>query len=112
MPAYRERIYLCPAENGQPGWVMEFPAWWDRSDFFKKFGGRQFDTGNPVYVDHALLITVNEAMAWDERSRRSFMEDPHVQQAGILDAMQQFESKLKSIRWVIVESYEWESGFE
>ena len=112
MPAYRERIYLCPAENGQPGWVMEFPAWWDRSEFFKKFGGRLIDTGNPVYADHALLLTAWEAAAWDELCRAAFGHDPRSQQAEMLTAMQVWDSRLRSASWVVVESYEWESGLD
>jgi hypothetical protein len=63
MPAYRERVYLCPDQNGQPVWIGEFPAWWDRGEFFKKYGDRCIGTGNPVYVDYGLLLTQSEAYA-------------------------------------------------
>ncbi len=66
MPAYRERIYICPGENGQPAWILDFPLWWDRGAFFKKYGDRQIDTGNPFYVDYGLLLTGSEANAWDK----------------------------------------------
>ncbi len=112
MPTYRDRIYLCPTEHGQPGWIMDFPMWWDRSEFFKKYGERQIDTGNPIYVDYALLLTVWEVSAWDEQCRKAFAQDPRSQQTIIVEAMQQWETKLKSTSWVIVESYEWESGLE
>jgi hypothetical protein len=112
MPAYREQIYLCPAENGQPGWVMDFPIWWDRREFFHKYGERQMDTGNPTYADYALLLTAWEAAAWNQQAQETFARDPRSQQSQVVEAMQQFEMRLKATSWVIVESYEWESGLE
>ncbi len=118
MPARCEHIYLCPRENGQPGWIMDFPAWWNRSCFFEKYGSfeqqgsRWFETGNPGYVDYALLLTMDEVVTWDRQCREAFARDPRSQDTGIIDAMQQLEAKLDASRWVIVESYEWESGLE
>lgn len=118
MPARNERIYLCPREDGRPGWMMDFPVWWDRSGFFEKFGAfdspgsRWFDTGNPWYVDYALLLTMGEAAAWDKGCRKAFAHDPRSQHAKIAEAMLLLEERLVSAQWVIVESYEWESGLD
>jgi hypothetical protein len=112
MPAYRERIYLCPAQNGQPVWIREFPVWWDRGEFFKKYGERRIDTGNPIYVDYGLLLTMGEAYTFDKQCREAFAQDPRGRRVEIGKAMQQWETMLKSVQWVIVESYEWESGLE
>ena len=110
MPAYRERVYLFPDQNGQPGWIMEFPLWWKRGEFFEKFGDRQIDTGNPAYVDYAILLTGWEARAWDRHCREEFAGEPRSKEAFFAETMQQWESMLKAASWVIVESYEWESG--
>ncbi len=91
---------------------MDFPVWWNRRDFFKKYGERQIDTGDLVYVDYALLLTVWEASVWDKQCRASFTQDPRSQQKKIVEKMRQLETRLKSTSWVIVESYEWESGLE
>ena len=117
MPARDERIYLCPRDHGQPGWIMDFPAWWNRSGFLERYpfeqqGSRWFDTGNPAYVDYALLLTVPEAAAWDEQCRRAFATDPRSQDARISEAMRQLAARLDASSWVVVESYEWESGLE
>lgn len=112
MPAYREKVFICPAQNGQPGWIMEFPLWWNRSAFLEKFGDRQVDTGNPFQVNYALLLARWEAKAWDEECRKKFAQDPRGQSEFILDAMRQWNSMLDSASWIIVESYEWESGLE
>ena len=112
MPAYRERIYLCPAKDNQPGWIMDFPVWWNRSDFFKKYGQRRIDTGNPIYVDYALLLTVGETLVWDKQCREAFALDSRNQLSKIVEMMDQLETRLKSTSWVIVESYEWESGLD
>ena len=118
MPARDERIYLCPREHGQPGWIMDFPAWWNRSGFFEKYGSfeqqgsRWFETGNAGYVDYALLLTTGEAGAWDKQCREAFAKDPRSQDAKIIEAMRQLAARLDASSWVIVESYEWESGLE
>ena len=116
MPTRSERIYLCPHKNGEPGWVMDFPVWWNRSGFFDKYGpfeksgSRWFDTGNPWYVDYALLLTMGEAAAWDKQCRQAYTKDLHNHHEVVVEAMRLLEERLHSTEWVIVESYEWESG--
>jgi len=110
MPAYRQRVYICPDQSGQPGWIMEFPLWWDRLEFFKKYGDRQFDTGNPIYVDYGLLLTAWEALAWDKRCKEQFAQDHRSNEPLFIEAMQRWEALLEVASWVIVETYEWESG--
>ena len=112
MPAYRERVYICPNENGQPGWIWDFPLWWNRREFFQTYGARQIDTGNPFQVNSALLLTAWEASAWDEQCREQFAQDPRSQTSLVVEAMRQWESRLSAASWVIVESYEWESGLD
>jgi len=112
MAAYRERIYICPTENGRPTHILDFPLWWDRSAFFNNFRDRQIDTGNPFYVDYGLLLTGSEAKVWDSRCREALTGSPEGQKLYLLEAMQQLESMLDAASWVIVESYEWESGLD
>ncbi len=118
MPARSERIYLCPHKHGQPGWIMDFPAWWSRSGFFEKYGSfdkegsRWFDTGNPFYVDYALLLTMGEAAAWDKQCREAYAQGLHSQDAAITEATALLQARLNASSWVVVESYEWESGLD
>ena len=112
MPAYRERIYICSGENGQPAWILDFPLWWDRGAFFKKYGDRQIDTGNPFSVDYGLLLTVSEAIAWNKRSIEAFASHEASQKPHMVERMAHLESVLKKASWVIVESFEWESGLD
>jgi hypothetical protein len=112
MPAYRQRVYLCPDQGGQPVRVLDFPLWWDRRQFFKKFGDRQIDSGNPTYVDYGLLLARSEAQAWDRHCRQTFARDPRREQVVVIEEMHLWETLLKDSRWLIVESYEWESGLE
>lgn len=112
MPAYRERIYICPNEDGQPIRKSDFPLWWERGAFFKKYGDRRIDTGNPFYVDYGLLITSSEANAWDKQCREAIAGDPLSQKPHIVEAMNRLESMLSKASWVIVESSEWESGLD
>jgi hypothetical protein len=112
MPAYRERINICPGENGQPAWILDFPLWWDRGAFFKKYGDRKIDTGNPFYVEYGLLLTGGEAKAWDKRCKEAVAGDPRSQKPHLVEAMRRLESNLRTAKWVIVESFEWESGLD
>jgi hypothetical protein len=110
MPAYRHRVYIFPDQSGQPGWIVDFPLWWNQREFFQKYGDRQVDTGNPFYVDYGLLLTGWEAQAWDRQCRDQFAQDPHSAEPFFIQAMQHFHSLLESASWVIVEAREWESG--
>jgi hypothetical protein len=112
MPTYRERIYICPGENGKPARILDFPLWWERGAFFKEYGDRQIDTGNPFYVDYGLLMTGGEANAWDKRCREALADEPRSQKPHMVEAMRRLESALKTASWVIVESSEWESGLD
>lgn len=112
MPAYRERVYVCPSESGRPGWIVDFPLWWDRREFFQKYGDRSIDTGSPFSVDYGVLLAQWEAHDWDKQCREAFAEDPRREQPGVREAMHKWETMLKASSWVIVESYEWESGLE
>ena len=112
MPARRERIYICPGENGQPGWTLDFPVWWNRREFFKKYGDRRIDTGNMIYVDYGMLLTGTEARVWDKACRDAFAVTPRGQKPHFREAMSNLQSMLRSASWVIVESYEWESGLD
>lgn len=112
MPARAERLYLFPRDINQLGQVLRFPVWWDRSAFFKKYRDRQIDTGNPIYVDYAFLLTAGEALVWDEACRNNFASDSRRYGRNLEPAMQQLEAALKTAKWVIVESYEWESGLD
>ena len=96
MPAYRERIYICPGENGQPAWILDFPLWWDRGAFFKEYGDRKIDTGNPFYVDYGLLLTGGEANAWNKRSKEGVAGDAHGQEPHVVEEMGRLESLLRT----------------
>lgn len=110
MPTYREKVYICPEQNGQPVLIMAFPFWWQRSEFFNNFGHRLIDTGNPIYVDYGLLLTGSEAREWDARCKIVFASDPRSKEPFFVEAMQRWEEWLEAATWVIIESYEWESG--
>lgn len=110
MPARAERVFICPRESGRPAWIVNFPLWWDRAGFFEKFGARRIDTGNPFYVDYGYLLTGAEALVWDRQCREAGGERATHKHVPSVEAMDQLAARLKSASWVVVESYEWESG--
>jgi hypothetical protein len=112
MPARAEKLYLFMADTADPDRVMDFPLWWDRRGFFAKYGDREIDLGNPIYVDYALLLTVYEARAFDKQCREAFSTDPASTRQHMVSAMGRLEAALEKATWVVVESYEWESGMD
>jgi hypothetical protein len=41
-----------------------------------------------------------------------FASNPRNRQVAVVEAMRQWAVMLKAARWVIIESYEWESGMD
>jgi hypothetical protein len=61
-------------------------------------------------VGYALLLAGWETIAWDQHCREQFALDPLSKEPFFVEALQHWESMLQTARWVVVESYEWESG--
>ena len=112
MPARSERLFLFPKKKDAPSQVIPFPVWWDRRVFFDKYRDRRLDTGNPFYVDYAFLLTMGEALTWNKACQENFTDHSRYPRRNLASEMQQFETALKNARWVVVESYEWESGLD
>jgi hypothetical protein len=109
MPARAERIYLFPYRNGDPGVVMPFPYWWNRSEFMKRYQQREIGLCNPIDANYAWLLDYGEAIAWNDECVRAFATDPLHGKPQTIDDQYKLEDALRQSQWVIVESYEWES---
>ncbi len=59
-----------------------------------------------------MLLTMGEASAWDKECRQAFAGHSRSQDPKVKAAMKQLAERLQQASWVIVESYEWESGFD
>ncbi len=112
MPARSERITIVPDVNGQAARISRFPFWWDRAGFIEKFKAREIDSGNPIDANSAWLLTAAEATVWDARCRAAFSLDAFAGNLNVQEEMLQLEHLLRQAAWVIVESYEWESGLD
>ncbi|MCJ7485326.1 MAG: hypothetical protein MUQ25_04050 [Candidatus Aminicenantes bacterium] len=112
MPARSERITVVPEKSGQPIRIVKFPYWWERGAFFEKYRHREVDLGNPIDANYAWLLSAAEAVAWDERWKREFSTNPLSADPNVLEEMSRLTSALVQAGWVIVESYEWESGLD
>lgn len=110
MPSRNERVYVYASNEQMNGKVFDFPIWWDRRGFFEKFGSRKTDTNHPLYVDYAYLLTSGEAIDWDKNCTAKTLQNSKQIHDKIKMKMDQFSALLKESKWVIVESYEWDSG--
>jgi hypothetical protein len=112
MPARSERIYVFPDQSGQPGLIMRFPVWWNRSEFFKRYSHREIDLGNPIDANFVFVLTSAEAIAWNKECAEQFSLTSISSKNSVVEDMSQVESVFRNASWVIVESYEWESGLD
>jgi hypothetical protein len=112
MPARAERIYIFPCKNGYPGWIMPFPYWWKRSEFINRFQKREIDLGNRIDANFVWVLYSAEAVAWNEECVKSFSSDPLSNKEHVIEEQSKLEEMLRQSQWLLVESYEWESGDE
>lgn len=112
MPARAEKILIFPIESGQPAWIMWFPVWWDFAAFINTYHHREIDLRNPIDANYAWVLTSTEAIMWNENCTKHFSENQLNITPGVIEAMHQLEVALSQASWVIVESYEWESGLD
>lgn len=112
MPAFRNRVFVFPEQSGDPAWIEDFPLWWDRSAFFDAYGSRRIDTGHLIYDNDALLITGAEARAWDAERTPRFARDSRSKTPWYAETRARWDTRLRNASWVVVETYEWESGLD
>lgn len=110
MPARSERIYIFPYKNGGPGWVMPFPAWWDRSEFIARYQKREIDLGNPIDANYVYVLNSAEALAWNNECLQRSTGDPLLDRQPPASDRAVLHDRLQQSQWLLVESYEWESG--
>jgi hypothetical protein len=112
MPARSERIYIFPSRNGYPAWVLSFPVWWNRSDFIKRYQKREIDVGNPIDANFVYILNAAEAAEWNEECIRRVAAEPLSCNPHVLEDQRKLKDALKQSQWLLVESYEWESGMD
>jgi hypothetical protein len=112
MPARSERIHVFPDKSGDPGRILDFPGWWDRHAFIEKYRAREIDLGNPIDANFVYVLGSAEAIAWNEECVRHHSGDLPGNRPNVAAAARELESALKQASWVLVESYEWESGMD
>jgi len=110
MPARSERLYVFPERNGAPCRILPFPPWWDRGAFIEKYRKREIDFDNPIDANYVWLLTPGEAIAWNKICMEQFSMNHSGSESTISEDNFALESLLMNASWVIVESYEWESG--
>ena len=112
MPARSERMYIFPDKNGEPCLIRPFPHWWNRGEFIKRYHHREIDLGNPIDTNYVWLLNSAEAITWNEKCKEDLSHNSVGSGQNISEDIHQLESALRKASWVIVESYEWESGLD
>ena len=107
MPARKEKVITY---NREENFKFDFPVWWNRANFFLKFDDRKVDTNHPLYVNYAYLLMPGEAISFNKDCKAQFASKQIDQPNQVRVDMEGIEAILKKSHWVIVESYEWESG--
>ncbi len=126
----RDRVWAVP-ERSSPGCdVFEEPPWWhfasiypdpDFKRWYQTFRDvlwkRRRELANPSWVDYVSLLTGEEALFLDERTRslyRTWKKETGQRggSAYVRREMTRFAHALQQARWVLLYDYEWESGLE
>jgi hypothetical protein len=110
MPSRNERIYIYSEIPDLENITIDFPVWWDRNTFFFRYGDRKVDTGNPIYVNYAYKLSRQEAIEFDAFSLKKTYPSYKKINPLLKVKIQNFRAHLEDAKWVIIESYEWESG--
>ncbi|RME80108.1 MAG: hypothetical protein D6775_16975 [Caldilineae bacterium] len=118
---HRGQVWLVPDEAGEAAAVVEGPLWWQITDevrraFVERFADRFVDESNPLWSDYVHVLTGEEARAFDELAQRLTRE--YVERAGsarywyreVRPRMKRLAEVLERAVWVVVYTYEWESG--
>jgi len=91
---------------------MPFPYWWNRSEFIHRYQKREIDLGNPIDANYVWVLNSAEAAVWNEECVKLFSADPLSRHPQILEEQRKLGDALTKSQWLLVESYEWESGLE
>ena len=121
----RDRVWVVP-EEARPGChIFQEPTWWtwvteDFREWYQEFwaglGKRRFDARDNIsYLNYESLLTGQEALTLDARSRESYRayERSHGRKhlkREVWRAMGRFRRVLQQAVWVVIYDYEWESG--
>lgn len=115
------RVWVVPKEAGSACAIFEGPHWWKRDtltpEHLALYAERYIDTNNPFWMDSVRLFSGDEARAIDKGARERWraycrevygrgLRRPEIQE------MSRFSRALKRAEWVVVYTYEWESGLD
>ncbi len=115
------RVWVVPKEAGNACAIFRGPWWWDRNtlapEYLELYAARYIDTNNPFWMDSVRLFSGDEARAMDKVAREGYraycreffgrgLRRPEIQE------MARFSRALKRAEWVVIYTYEWESGLD
>ncbi len=115
------QVWVVPREAGDACAIFEGPHWWDRDtlapEHLNLYTERCIDTGNPFWMDSVRLFSGEEARAIDSVARERYrakcrqiygrgLRRPEIQE------MARFRQALNQAVWMVVFTYEWESGLD
>lgn len=100
--AFATKIELVPFANREGG-IFDGTAWWDAYELCKdpRFRALQLNDG---YLDYIAILTPAEAQELDARFSPRALDHQK-------EDAERLSERLREVRWVIVQVYEWESGF-
>ena len=112
-------VWVVPREAGRACAIFRGPSWWNSDtlppEHLALYAERYIDTQNPFWMDSVRLFTAEEALAMDRAAReglRAYYRN--VLGRGLsrhqIREMARFRRALKQALWVVVYTYEWESG--
>jgi hypothetical protein len=96
-----------------PCWSVDNVAWWNMTELRTMYPCREIVDAT-MYRDNVLVLTPVEALQLNEHFVEEYCKRQRYtgDQAGSIEELRmKLETSHGTLRWVIVEQYEWESGF-
>lgn len=115
------RVWVVPREAGDACAIFQGPRWWDRDtlspEHLNLYAERYIDTNNPFWLDSVRLFSGDEARAMDNVARERYRANcREFYGRGLrrseIQQMARFRRTLEQAVWVVVFTYEWESGLD
>jgi hypothetical protein len=111
--AFSVKIRGIPIKDDQPLWSVDNVIWWDIPLLMQNYPGREIEDQN-LYLDYVIVLTPDEAVLWNERFREDCQKKGLLQHEDGIKQIKELGDKLETskntLRWILIERYEWESG--
>jgi hypothetical protein len=120
--ATRTRIIGVPVQDTLSIWRVDYVMWWPVDELIQKIGkegavpGFRESVDSSMYLDHVGIFNKEEFIRLNEEYKAAFLANQdkkplHDDQKKRMNEVDALLKKRVDIKWILVENFEWESGY-